>query len=81
MNSPSPEKPTSYDGKAARAAAPLDPIATKAVDTPSEATAPQISTKLVLEVKGPAEQVEAFLEAIRDKRIQLPPIELLVRDI
>jgi len=78
---PALEKPTSYDGKAARAAAPLDPIATKAVDTPSEATAPQISTKLVLEVKGPAEQVEAFLEAIRDKRIQLPPIELLVRDI
>ncbi|MBW1843196.1 MAG: hypothetical protein JRJ05_02560, partial [Deltaproteobacteria bacterium] len=78
---PALEKPTSHDRKAKKAAAPLDPIATKAVEPSSEATAPQIATKLVLEVKGPAEQVEAFLEAIRDKRIQLPPIELLVRDI
>jgi len=78
---PALDKPTSHDRKAARAAAPLDPIATRAVEPPSEATAPQITKKLVLEVKGPAEQVEAFLEAIRDKRIQLPPIELLVRDI
>ena len=78
---PALEKPTSHDRKATKTAAPLDPIATKAVEPSSEATAPQITTKLVLEVKGPAEQVEAFLEAIRNKRIQLPPIELLVRDI
>ena len=44
-------------------------------------TSPPATAKLALEVKGPAAQVEAFVEAIRDKRIQLPPIELLVRDI
>jgi predicted component of type VI protein secretion system len=78
---PALEKRTSHDGTATKAVAPLDPIASKAAEPPPEATAPQITKKLVLEVKGPAEQVEAFLEAIRDKRIQLPPIELLVRDI
>jgi pSer/pThr/pTyr-binding forkhead associated (FHA) protein len=75
------ERPTSHDRQAAKTAPPLDPITTPATERPAEATAPQTTTKLVLEVKGPAEQVEAFLEAIRDKRIQLPPIELLVRDI
>jgi len=78
---PALEKRTDQDGKATKSAAPLDPIATPAVDTSSEAAAPQVIKKLVLEVKGPAAQVEAFLEVIRDKRIQLPPIELLVRDI
>jgi len=78
---PAREKRAHQDHKAARPAAPLDPIATQAVDAPSETTAPRITTKLVLEVRGPAEQVEAFLAAVRDKRIQLPPIELLVRDI
>jgi predicted component of type VI protein secretion system len=62
-------------------AAPLEPLKTDAVETPSQAATAEITTKLVLEVKGPTAQVEAFLEAIRDKRIQLPPIELLVRDI
>ncbi len=78
---PALEKRPSQDGKSTRAAAPLDPIASRAVDKSSEATAPQVTTKLVLEIRGPAKQVEAFLEAVRDKRIQLPPIELLVRDI
>jgi predicted component of type VI protein secretion system len=59
----------------------LELRATESSKPPSEAAAPAITTKLVLEVKGPAAQVEAFLEAVRDKRIQLPPIELLVRDI
>jgi len=45
------------------------------------AAAAETTVKLVLEVKGPAAQVEAFLDAVRDKRIQLPPLELLVRDI
>jgi len=61
--------------------APLEPLKIDAVETPSRAGAAETTVKLVLEVKGPAAQVEAFLEAIRDKRIQLPPIELLVRDI
>ena len=78
---PALEKPTSHDGKATKAVAPLDPIASKATEPLPKTTAPQITKKLVLEVKGPAAQVEAFLEAIRDKHIQLPPIELLVRDI
>ena len=42
---------------------------------------PQVAVKLVLEVRGPAAQVEAFLAAVRDKRIQAPPITLLVRDL
>ena len=75
------EKPASSENAAAKPATPLEPLAMDAVETPSEVTAPEITAKLVLEVKGPAEQVEAFLEAVRDKRMQLPPIELLVRDI
>jgi hypothetical protein len=72
---------TSPDGKATSAAAPLDPIEMSSDQTPSEANAAEVTTKLVLEVNGPADKVQAFLEAVRDKRIQLPPIELLVRDI
>ena len=41
----------------------------------------EAAVKLVLEVRGPAAQVEAFLAAVRDKRIQLPPITLLVREL
>jgi pSer/pThr/pTyr-binding forkhead associated (FHA) protein len=78
---PALEKPTSNASAAARPATPLEPLAMGAVGTPAEAIAPEITAKLVLEVKGPAEQVETFLEAIRGKRIQVPPIELLVRDI
>jgi pSer/pThr/pTyr-binding forkhead associated (FHA) protein len=66
---------------ASNPAAPLEPLKLDAVGAPSRAATAEIAAKLVLEVKGPAEQVEAFLKAIRDKRIQLPPIELLVRDL
>ncbi len=66
---------------ASKSAAPLEPLKRDAVRARSQATSAEIAAKLVLEVKGPAEQVEAFLKAIRDKRIQLPPIELLVRDL
>jgi hypothetical protein len=45
------------------------------------ADASEAAVKLVLEVRGPAAQVEAFLAAVRDKRIQAPPITLLVRDL
>ena len=72
---------TGKASKASGSAAPLEPPKLDAVGTPSHAASTEITTKLVLEVKGPAEQVEALLKAIRNKRIQLPPIELLVRDI
>ncbi len=78
---PSLEKRASKPSEAAEPAAPLEPLKIDAVETPSQAATAEVTAKLVLEVKGPAAQVEAFLEAIRDKRIQLPPIELLVRDI
>lgn len=51
------------------------PLANTAV-MPAEA-----NVKLVLEVVGPADQVETFLAAIRDKRIAVPPLTLLIRDI
>ena len=72
---------TSEPTEASEPAAPLETLKTDAVETVSQAATAEVTAKLVLEVKGPAAQVEAFLEAIRDKRIQLPPIELLVRDI
>jgi pSer/pThr/pTyr-binding forkhead associated (FHA) protein len=78
---PSLEKRASKPGEATEPATPLEPLRIDAVETPSQAATAEVTAKLVLKVKGPAAQVEAFLEAIRDKRIQLPPIELLVRDI
>jgi pSer/pThr/pTyr-binding forkhead associated (FHA) protein len=75
------EERASRPRKATESAAPLEPPQIDALETPSHAATAETTVKLVLEVKGPAAQVEAFLEAIRDKRIQLPPIELLVRDI
>jgi pSer/pThr/pTyr-binding forkhead associated (FHA) protein len=78
---PSLEKRASKPSEATEPATPLEPLRIDAVETPSQAATAKVTAKLVLEVKGPAAQVEAFLEAIRDKRIQLPPIELLVRDI
>ncbi len=78
---PSLEKRASKPGEATEPATPLESLQIDALETPSQAATAETTVKLVLEVKGPAAQVEAFLEAIRDKRIQLPPIELLVRDI
>jgi hypothetical protein len=78
---PSLEERASKSSEATEPAAPLEPLKIDAVETPSQADRAKVTAKLVLEVKGPPAQVEAFLEAIRDKRIQLPPIELLVRDI
>jgi hypothetical protein len=78
---PSLEKSASKSSEATEPAAPLEPLEADAVETPPQAASAEITAKFVLEIKGPAAQVEAFLEAIRDKRIQLPPIELLVRDI
>jgi hypothetical protein len=78
---PSLKERTSNPSGATKPAAPLEPLKVDATETPPKAANTVVTAKLVLEVKGPAAQVEAFLEAIRDKRIQLPPIELLVRDI
>jgi pSer/pThr/pTyr-binding forkhead associated (FHA) protein len=78
---PAFEKRASKPSEATESAATLGPLKIDAIETPTQAASAEITAKLVLEVKGPAAQVEAFLEAIRDKRIQLPPIELLVRDI
>jgi hypothetical protein len=78
---PSLEKRTGEPSETTAPTARLEPLKSDGVETPSRAADAEVTTKLVLEVKGPAAQVEAFLEAIRDKRIQLPPIELLVRDI
>ncbi|HEX9813612.1 MAG TPA: FHA domain-containing protein [Myxococcota bacterium] len=75
------EKPIRNASAAVKSTARLEPLKSETVETAAKTATAQITTKLVLEVKGPAEQVEAFLEAIRNKRIQLPPIELLVRDI
>ena len=75
------EKSAGISSQATEPAAPLEPLTTDAVETPPRAASAEVTAKLVLEVTGPAAQVEAFLGAIRDKRIQLPPIELLVRDI
>jgi len=65
----------------AKRATPVEPAATEPRRAPSDGAAAAITTKLVLEVRGPAAAVEAFLELVRDKRIELPPIELLIRDI
>jgi pSer/pThr/pTyr-binding forkhead associated (FHA) protein len=78
---PSLEKRAGKPSETSEPTAPLEPLKSDAVATPSRAATAEVTAKFVLEVKGPAAQVEAFLEAIRDKRIQLPPIELLVRDI
>jgi predicted component of type VI protein secretion system len=78
---PSLEKRTSKPNESTESTAPLEPLMIVGVESTSNAASAEITAKLVLEVKGPAAQVEAFLDAIRDKRIQLPPIELLVRDI
>ena len=61
--------------------APLDSSDTSMPETLPVAGASEAAVKLVLEVRGPAAQVEAFLAAVRDKRIQVPPITLLVRDL
>jgi len=68
------------DAKPERAT-PVEPATAKSQSATAEPAAAAITTKLVLEVRGPAAQVEAFLALVRDKRIQLPPIELLIRDI
>ena len=78
---PKLETPADNSSRATEPAAPLEPLTSDALETPPRAASAEITAKFVLEVKGPAAQVEAFLEVIRDKRIQLPPIELLVRDI
>lgn len=72
------------------AAAPVaQPVtATGAVTAPTlvqaEGTSPavgEVTVKLVLEVTGPAQTVEAFLSAVRDKPIAVPPLALLLRDL
>jgi predicted component of type VI protein secretion system len=78
---PSLEKRTRKPNETTETTAPLEPLMIGGVESTSNAASEVITAKFVLEVKGPAAQVEAFLEAIRNKRIQLPPIELLVRDI
>jgi pSer/pThr/pTyr-binding forkhead associated (FHA) protein len=75
---PSPEQHADMSSEATERATPLK---LDELETPSQAATPEVTAKFVLEVKGPAAEVEAFLQAIRNKRIQLPPIELLVRDI
>ncbi len=67
--------------QSAEAKTPLAPLGTPASGARSQAVGNELTAKLVLEITGPAAEVEAFLQAIRDKRIQVPPIELLVRDI
>jgi predicted component of type VI protein secretion system len=62
-------------------AAPLDSSGSSTAASVPVAVASETAVKLVLEVRGPAAQVEEFLAAIRDKRIQVPPITLLVRDL
>ncbi len=88
ITAPTEPKFEPHAAKAGKPAARLDPLTTNAIDSaPRIDSAPKggaktlNTAKMVLEIKGPADQVEAFLRAIRDKRIQLPPLELLVRDI
>ena len=62
-------------------AAPLGSSDNSTAETLPVAGASEVAVNLVLEVRGPAAQVEEFLAAVRDKRIQAPPITLLVRDL
>ncbi len=68
-------------GTPANPVAPLDSSDASTAGTSPAADPSEATVKLVLEVRGPAAEVEAFLAAIRDKRIQAPPITLLVRDL
>jgi hypothetical protein len=80
---PSLARRTSEPSESAEPAGPLDSLdlqQTAEIKPTSRTPAAESTVKLVLEIKGPTAQVEAFLDAIRDKKIQLPPIELLVRD-
>ncbi len=60
---------------------PAAPLDSAKAEPSSGADASETAVKLVLEVRGPAAEVEAFLQAIRDKRIQVPPLSLLIRDL
>lgn len=53
------------------------PVATPAVQPSLTA---ETSVRLVLEITGPAAQVEAIVAAIREKRIEVPPLTLRVQD-
>ncbi len=66
---------------AVKPAAPLGSSDTSTAGTLPVTGVSEVTVKLLLEVRGPAAQVEAFLAAVRDKRIQAPPITLLVRDL
>jgi predicted component of type VI protein secretion system len=64
-----------------KSVAPLDGSDSSTAASVPAAAASETAVKLVLEVRGPAAQVEEFLAAIRGKRIDVPPITLLVRDL
>ena len=51
-----------------------------AATLPRAAVSGDVRVPLVLEVAGPAEQVEALLAAVRDKPIQVYPLTLCVKD-
>lgn len=77
-----PAPPLAPSPPRASAAAPRAPIAA----SPLASTAPRatpsgdVRVQLVLEVAGPAEQVEALVAAVRDKPIQVYPLTLCVKD-
>jgi len=63
------------------ASAPRTPIPSPLAATlPRAAASGDVRVSLVLEVAGPAEQVEALLVAVRDKPIQVYPLTLCVKD-
>jgi predicted component of type VI protein secretion system len=63
------------------ASAPRAPIPSPhAATLPRAAVSGDVRVSLVLEVAGPAAQVEALLAAVRDKPIQVYPITLCVKD-
>jgi hypothetical protein len=51
-----------------------------AATTPRPAPTGDVRLQLVLEIAGPAEQVEALVAAVRGKPIQIYPLTLCVND-
>jgi predicted component of type VI protein secretion system len=76
-----PAQPLGAPAPRPAASASRAPIATPLAPTlPRAAPSGDVRVQLVLEVAGPAAQVEALLAAVRDKPIQVYPLTLCVKD-
>ena len=76
-----PAQPLAPPAPRASAGAPRAPVAAPLASTlPRAAPSGDVRVQLVLEVAGPAAQVEALVAAVRDKPIQVYPLTLCVKD-